>query len=166
MRTAAVRSSLLAPGREAVDTSGTMRTRRPTFLRHVLALAFTLVLPVASAHCVTMALLASPATTAVDGVAPMRADHSCCATSAAAGTRGTPAPGSATDCACIGLPSATAPATQSLEAPAVVATPIAIDATLAPPTHLSLPRAPRWSDPPPVAPAIGAFSLRGPPAQG
>lgn len=142
-----------------------MRTRRPDWLRQVLALAFTLVLPVASAHCVTMALLASPAAASAEGMTPMRADHSCCATGATAGTRGEPVSGATTDCACIGLPSATPPAPQSLDGPDAVATLASFDALLAPPIRVSLPRAPRWSAPPPVAPAIGGFSLRGPPVQ-
>lgn len=165
--------SALAPAGERADTRRTMRTRRPTLLQHLLAITFTLVLPVASAHCVTMSLLAasapkSPATTlaSTDAASPMRADHSCCVSGAAARTRGVPSPDTSTDCACAGLPTGTAPVQFSLIAPDVVASLTIMSALLAPPAHTSLPRAPRWSDPPPVAPAIGGLSLRGPPAQG
>ncbi len=144
------------------DNPRTMRSRRPPFLRVLFAFVFALVLPVAASHCATMSLRAT--SDSGDSAMGMRADHSCCVSGTRAGDRAMPV--SESDCVCVGLPSATAPSTLSLDAPDVLEMAILLAAALNPPTLPSLPRTPRSSEPPLVVCEANGLWLRGPPAQG
>jgi hypothetical protein len=125
----------------------------------MIALALMLVLPLAAAHCVTMAFAAAPA------VAGMRADHAYCIAGVACGAHESlPTPVEGSDCACIGLPVAPPASAPDVLAPLMPAVPVPTAPALLALAACESERARATSAPPPL-PSVGTCAgLRGPPA--